>query len=168
MIFQMKKITLVLTSFFFAALVNAQAPAVASSTAGTQTAQKVDVSKVLEFKEENHDFGKIPYGKPVEFDVAIKNISNEPIKIENVKVGCGCTTPKFEQGKSYAPGETFKVTLGFSGYAPDPNGPFEKSVDIFFNNGLTKQIKFHGTSYKAAETPAPANTSVQKLKTSSK
>ena len=158
----MKKITLVLSSLFFAVLVNAQAPAVASATTGTQTEQKADISKVLEFKEENHDFGKIPYGKPVEFDVAIKNISKDAVKIENVKVGCGCTTPKYEAGKTYAAGETFKVTLGFSGYA---EGPFEKYVDIFFNNGMTKQIKFHGTGYKVAETPAPANTGIQKLKT---
>lgn len=161
----MKKITLALTALFMAALVHAQPPAVASATTGTQTEQKADVSKVLEFKEENHDFGKIPYGKPVEFEVAIKNISSEPVKIENVKVGCGCTTPKYEQGKTYAPGENFKVTLGFSGYA---DGPFEKYVDIFFSNGLSKQIKFHGTGYKVAETPAPANTGVQKLKNSGK
>lgn len=158
----MKKITLVLTSLFVAAIVNAQTPA-ATSTSSVQTEQKADISKVLEFKEENHDFGKIPYGKPVEFDVAIKNISNEPVKIENVKVSCGCTTPKYEQGKTYAPGETFKVTLGFSGYA---DGVFEKTVDIFFNNGLSKQVKFHGIGYKVAETPAPANTGVQKLKNS--
>jgi hypothetical protein len=162
----MKKITLVLTSFCFAAIVNAQSPAIAPSAKGTQSEQKADISKVLEFKEENHDFGKIAYGKPVEFDVAIKNIGKDSIRIENVKAGCGCTTPKYEQGKSYAPGETFKVTLGFSGYAPD--GPFEKYVDLFFNNGLTKQIKFHGTTYKAAETSAPANTGVQKLKNSGK
>ncbi|MCW3080843.1 DUF1573 domain-containing protein [Segetibacter sp.] len=161
----MKKITLVLTSLFVAALVNAQAPAGTTSAASTQITPKADITKVLEFKEENHDFGKIPHGKPVEFDVAIKNISSEPIKVENVKVGCGCTTPKYEQGKTYAPGETFKVTLGFSGYA---EGAFEKSVDIFFNNGMSKQIKFHGTTYKTAETPAPANTGVQKLKNSGK
>lgn len=162
----MKKVTLVLTSLFFAALVNAQTTAsTTSAAASTQLTPKADIAKVLEFNEENHDFGKIPYGKPVEFDVAIKNISNEPVKIENVKVGCGCTTPKYEQGKAYAPGETFKVTLGFSGYA---DGFFEKYVDITFSNGLTKQIKFHGTGYKAAETPAPANTGVQKLKNSGK
>jgi len=137
----MKRISLVLTSLFVAAIVNAQTPAVAANQTASQataTTPKADISKVLEFKEENHDFGKIPYGKPVEFEVPIKNISSDSVKIENVKVGCGCTTPKYEQGKSYAPGENFKVTLGFSGYA---EGPFEKYVDIFFNNGLTKQIR---------------------------
>lgn len=160
----MKKITLFLTSLFVVAIVNAQTPAAGTANT-TSTEQKTDITKVLAFSEENHDFGKIPYGKPVEFDVTIKNVSPDTVKIENVKVGCGCTTPKYEQGKSYAPGETFKVTLGFSGYA---DGQFEKFVDIFFNNGLSKQIKFHGTGYKVPETPAPANGAVQKLKNSGK
>lgn len=167
----MKKITSLLTGLFAVTFINAQTPATGSATANTNaaatsaTAPKADIAKVLQFNEENHDFGKIPYGKPVEFDVQIKNISPDSVKIENVKVGCGCTTPKYEQGKSYAPGENFKVTLGFSGYA---EGPFEKYVDIFFNNGLSKQIKFHGVGYKVPETPAPTNGAVQKMKNSGK
>lgn len=156
----MKKVILFTTSLFVAAIVNAQTPATNTAN-NAPTVQKTDVSKVVEIQDENHDFGKIPYGKPVEYDVMIKNISSDTVKIENVKVGCGCTTPKYEQGKAYAPGETFKVTLGFSGYA---DGKFEKSVEIFFNNGLSKQVKFHGVGYKVAETPAPANSAVQKLK----
>jgi len=166
----MKKLSGFAVCLFAASVINAQAPATTSvaatnSAAATTTTPKADISKVLEFKEENHDFGKIPYGKPVEFDVLIKNISADSVKIDNVKVGCGCTTPKYEQGKSYAPGQDFKVTLGFTGYA---DGPFEKYVDIFFNNGLSKQIKFHGIGYKVPETPAPANNAVQKLKNSGK
>lgn len=156
----MKKIIGFLTFLLIAAYTNAQTTAsvTANSTALTP---KSDIAKVLEFKEENHDFGKIPYGKPAEFDVMIKNVGPDSVKIENVKVGCGCTTPKYEQGKAYAPGENFKVTLGFSGYT---EGSFEKYVDIFFSNGLSKQIKFHGTGYKVADAPAPANSAVQKLK----
>lgn len=160
----MKKITLFLTALFFAALVNAQSPATASVVT-TQTEPKADINKALEFKEENHDFGKIPYGKPVEFDVLIKNISADSVKINNVNVGCGCTTPKYEAGKAYAPGESFKVTLGFSGYA---EGQFDKYVNIFFSNGLSKQIKFHGVGYKVPESSAPGNSAVQKLKNSGK
>ncbi len=129
----MKRITGFLMCLFVAAIVNAQTPATANVTANNPVAAnaaippKADISKVLEFKEDNHDFGKIPYGKPVEFDILIKNIGQESVKIDNVKVGCGCTTPKYEQGKNYAPGETFKVTLGFNGYT---DGSFEKPVDI--------------------------------------
>ena len=154
----MKKITLLLGSLMFVVMINAQTP---TTTAPTTEVPKVDIASVLKIAEADHDFGKIPYGKPVEFDVTVKNISKDSVKVDNVKVGCGCTTPRYEQGKAYAPGETFKVTLGFSGYA---DGPFEKGVDIFFNNGQTQHVKFHGTGYKVPETPAPANDGVQKLK----
>jgi len=157
----MKKTSLLIASFFIAGLINAQTPDAKAANGGAATEQKADIATSLQFKEENHDFGQIPYGKPVEFDVVIKNISNDSIKVDNVKVGCGCTTPKFEQGKAYAPGETFKVTLGYNGYA---DGAFEKYADIFFSNGTSKQIKFHGTGYKVPETPAPTNGAVQKLK----
>ncbi len=160
----MKKITLLFTGLFVAAIINAQAPAATTQASTNIITPAADVSKALSFKEENHDFGKIPYGKPVEFNVEIKNISSDSIKIDNVKVGCGCTTPKYQQGP-YAPGEAFKVTLGFSGYA---DGPFDKYVDIFFNNGMTKQIRFHGVGYKVAETTPSANTGIQKLKNGSK
>jgi hypothetical protein len=155
----MKKFTLFLCSAMFAVAINAQTPA---TTAPATAPAQADITKVLDIKEADHDFGKIAYGKPVEFDVVIKNISKDSVKIENVKVGCGCTTPRYEQGKTYAPGETFKVTLGFSGYA---EGHFEKYADIFFNNGLSKQVKFHGEGFKVPETPAPANGAVEKMKT---
>jgi hypothetical protein len=156
----MKKFTLALGSLFIAALINAQAPA----TAVAQQAAPVEISKVLDIKEATHDFGKIVMGKPVEFDVVIKNISSDSIKIDNVKVGCGCTTPRYEPGP-HAPGSTFKVTLGFSNMQ---EGHFEKYADIFFSNGLTKQVKFFGDGYKVAENSAPANGAVQKLKTGGK
>jgi hypothetical protein len=160
MSFQMKKTSLLLASLFVAGLFGVQAQETKPAQGTEQTEQKADISSALQFSVENHDFGKIAYGKPVEFDVVIKNISKDSVKIENVKVGCGCTTPKYEQGKSYAPGETFKLTLGFSGNA---EGHFEKYADIYFNNGMSKQIKFHGDGYKVPETPAPAN-GAQKLK----
>lgn len=156
----MKRITFFLTALFATVLVNARTPVTGTATPAA-TEQKADVSKYVELKEDNHDFGKIPYGKPVEYDVLMKNISKDSIKIENVRVSCGCTTPKYDQGKSYASGENFKITLGFSGYT---DGAFEKSVTIFFNNGLSELVKFHGVGYKVPETSAPSNNAVQKLK----
>ena len=155
----MKKMSLFLSSLFIAALIHAQAPAVNNN----MLTPAADITKALAFKEENHDFGKIPYGKPVEFDVEMKNISSDSIKIDNVKVSCGCTTPKYQAGP-YAPGESFKVTLGFSGYA---DGAFEKYVDLFFSNGMTKQVRFHGTGYKVETTPA-VKAGIQKLKNGGK
>lgn len=158
----MKNFLLLICSLLIAFSMNAQTE---TPVPEVKQLPKLDIGTVLQFNETDHDFGKIPYGKPVEFDITIKNISKDSVKVDNVKVGCGCTTPKYEQGKAYASGESFKITLGFSGYA---DGPFEKGVDIFFNNGQTQHIKFHGTGYKVPETPAPANGAVQKLKEAGK
>ncbi len=100
-----------------------------------------DITKVLKFKNDNYDMGKITYGKPTEFSVDIENISAAPITIENVMVGCGCTTPKYEKGQVIAPGAHASVVLGFNGSAV---GNFTKVATIFFNGNVTKQISFHG------------------------
>lgn len=124
-------------------------------------AQEKNINEYLKFSETVHDFGKTPYGKAVEFDIVLTNLSKDSIKIENVKVGCGCTTPKWSAGP-YAAGETFKITLGFNGYS---EGHFEKYVDVYFSGGLHQQIKFTGEGYKVPENPAPQNAATQKMKT---
>ena len=154
----MKNIALVFFSVLVFNLCNAQVKPLPAANAP----QVQDIKKLVEFKELDHDFGKIPYGKPVEFDVLIKNVSNDSVKIENVQVGCGCTTPKWQPGP-YAAGENFKITLGFNGYT---EGMFNKVVTIYFSGGASQLIKFHGETFKAPENPAPANGTVQKLKTS--
>lgn len=129
--------------------VHAQAPQVSD-----------DVAKVVQFKETDHNFGKIPYGKPAEFNLEMKNISSEPVTIEEVRVGCGCTTPKWQPGP-YAAGEDFKITVGFNGYT---EGQFTKTITVYFKGGLQQVIKFHGETYKTPDNAAPANEAVNQLK----
>lgn len=160
----MKKILFAAAAFLAASVLNAQTTTAPAPSAGTANTQTQDVAKVIDFKETDHDFGKIAYGKPVEFDVQMTNLSKDSIKITNVQAGCGCTTPKWQPGP-YAAGSNFKVTLGFNGYT---EGHFEKYVTIFFENGLSRQIKFHGETFKTPDNAAPANGAVQKLKPSGK
>jgi hypothetical protein len=108
--------------------------------AQTSPAQ-TDITKVVKFTNDNYDMGKIVYGKPTEFTVDIENISSAPITIDNVMVGCGCTTPKYEKGQVVAPGAHASVVLGFNGSAI---GNFTKMATIFFSGNLTKQVSFHG------------------------
>jgi hypothetical protein len=151
----MKKVLMLLLPALFAVmLLHAQ-----DATAN----QQPDIAKVIDFKELDHDFGKIPQGKPVEFDLFMKNLSADSVRIENVQVGCGCTTPKWQPGP-YAAGEIFKITVGFSGNA---NGVFSKQITVFFNGGLSKVIRFHGETFKTPDNPAPANGAVQQLKPAS-
>lgn len=109
-------------------------------TALPQRNPSIDINKALIFKEISHDLGIFPYGKQMEYDVSITNVSDEAIKIDSVNVACGCTTPKYLPGP-YKPGETFNVNLGFNGKA---EGYFEKSANIFFSNGTHQHIKFYG------------------------
>ena len=149
----MKKLLLLVPAFFVALALNAQTQTQSSD-------EQKDITKVIEFKELDHDFGKIPFGKPAEFELDMKNISSDTVKIENVQVGCGCTTPKWSAGP-YAPGEDFKVGIGFNGAT---DGEFHKVVTIFFNGGLQQVIKFHGQTFKTPDNAAPANASIEKLK----
>jgi hypothetical protein len=107
----------------------------------TRTPQPVDIAKVLKFTNDNYDMGKIAFGKPTEFTVSIQNISNYNISLDNVMVGCGCTTPKYTKDQVILPGATATVVLGFNGSAV---GNFSKSATIFFSGNLTKAVTFHG------------------------
>ncbi len=149
----MKKFALFFSAMFVLAVSHAQTGSLASST-------PPDITKVVTFKELDHDFGKIPYGKPAEFDLEITNITSDTLSIQDVKAGCGCTTPKWKPGP-YQAGETFKVTIGFNGYT---EGNFSKVVTVFFPGGLSQVIKFHGETYKAPADPAPGNAALNNLK----
>lgn len=149
----MKKFVLLFACVAAFASLRAQAPQVND-----------DISKVVQFKELDHDFGKIPYGKPAEYTLDMKNVSHDSVTIEDVKVGCGCTTPKWQPGP-YATGKDFNITIGFNGYT---EGQFNKVVTVYFKGGLSQLIKFHGETFKAPDTPAPNNGAVQKLKSGGK
>lgn len=149
----MKKALLMIPALFAVMLLHAQS---------TEQEQKTapDITKVVEFKELDHDFGKIPFGKPAEFQLEMKNISDDTVRIENVQVGCGCTTPKWQPGP-YKAGETFKIGIGFNG---NTDGAFQKVVTVFFSNGMSQVIKFHGQTYKTPDNAAPTNGVLEKIK----
>jgi hypothetical protein len=153
----MKKLLLIIPTLFAVMFVKAQ------STEQEQKSQP-DITKFVEFKELDHDFGKIPFGKPAEFELEMKNISSDTIRIENVQVGCGCTTPKWQPGP-YEAGQSFKVGIGFNG---NTDGAFQKVVTIFFSNGMSQVIKFHGQTYKTPDNAAPGNAAIEKIKPGSK
>lgn len=100
-----------------------------------------DIDKIISITNADYDMGKISSGKPLEYNLVIKNISTDTIMLLDVKVGCGCTTPKFKANENLLPGKSTFITLGFNGGA---TGEFSKFADIIFSGGLSKQVKFHG------------------------
>ena len=164
----MKKIALLTLGLVAVSLTFAQqkteAAKVAPPTPAVAEAPKPakDINKYFEFTNADWNFGKIAQGKPVEYDLYIKNISKDSAVLDNVQVSCGCTTPKYTKGQKFGPGEKIKVTLGFNAGVL---GSFAKSVTIFLNNNdFTKSVTFKGETFTVASTPAPANNATDKIK----
>ena len=114
---------------------------ISSLNAQTTPSSDNDITKYLKFTNDNYDMGKITNGKPVEYNVDVQNISNSNITLDNVIVGCGCTTPKYTKNQVLTPGAHTIITLGFNGSAI---GPFSKSATLFFSGNLVKPVSFHG------------------------
>ncbi|MFN2458943.1 MAG: DUF1573 domain-containing protein [Chitinophagaceae bacterium] len=115
---------------------------------------------VIELKEIEYNFGKIPQGKPVYHFFEVINKGALPLKVDNVLTSCGCTTPEWSKD-DVAPGQSTKIKVGYNAASP---GPFEKSITINYNGNQTKQIKIKGEVWQAPAGAAPANASVQFLK----
>jgi hypothetical protein len=125
--------------------------------------QKTDqqtVADPLALKEDLHDFGTIPQGKPVYYYFEIVNSGSVPLKLENVQASCGCTTPEWNK-EPVAAGSSDKIKVGYNAAV---EGPFEKFITITYNGNQTKQIRIKGTVWKAPAGSAPTNASVQFLK----
>lgn len=125
-----------------------------SGTAGV-TADPLKTNKA------EHDFGQIAQGKPVYTSFEITNSGTTPLKLDDVRAACGCTTPEWSRD-AIAPGATATIKVGFNAAV---EGHFDKPVTLMYNNGqLSKTLIIKGTVWKAPEGAAPANTSVQFLK----
>ncbi|MET0636826.1 MAG: DUF1573 domain-containing protein [Chitinophagaceae bacterium] len=116
--------------------------------------------EILLVKQTEHDFGKIPQGKPVFHNFEIVNTGNEPLTLQNVQATCGCTTPEWSR-EPIAPGATSVIKVGYNAAA---EGAFDKPITITYKEGQTKVLHIKGTVWKAPETSAPVNPSVQFLK----
>ena len=115
---------------------------------------------VLQLKETEHDFTKVPQGKPVFYIFEIVNTGAVALKLDDVHASCGCTTPEWSR-EPIAPGATAQIKVGYNAAA---EGYFEKTITITYNTNQTKQLKIKGTVWKAPEGAAPSNASVQFLK----
>ena len=160
---KMKKIALITFSFMAATMTFAQQAETKAPAASVVAPKPVkDINKYFEFTNTDWNFGKIAQGKPVEYDVLVKNISKDTAVLDNVQVSCGCTTPKYNKGQKIAPGATYKVTLGFNAGVL---GAFSKSITFYLNKSeFTKVVTFHGETFAAPAAPAPANNATNNIK----
>ena len=149
----MKKITI--SAFLFITILSAQAQV--NNSVGTALPTPVDV---LQLKENSHNFGKIPQGRPATYTFQIVNTGTTPLKLDNVRASCGCTTPEWSKA-AIEPGATAEIRVGYNAYA---EGTFTKTVTIIYNTNQTKLLTISGEVYKVPASSAPDNASVQLLK----
>ena len=76
-----------------------------------------------------HDFGDLLRGEPVTFNFKFKNISDQPIVIDNVRPDCGCTAPDWEN-VPVEPDSTGILSITFDA---NKKGYFNKKVKVFFS-----------------------------------
>lgn len=157
----MKKILLLSAFSCFSVMMYAQNEhAVPVSSAPAEVAKPVLVESLL-LKETEHDFGKIPQGKPVTYVFEVVNTGKTALKIDNVQASCGCTTPEWDREKAIEPSTSSKITVGYNAAA---EGPFTKLVTITYNGTQTKQLTIKGEVWKTPAASAPANEAVSGLK----
>lgn len=125
----------------------------AFSQSATPPPQAKEIGSVIEFKNDAYNFGKIVYGKPVEYIVEFKNISKDTLTILQAQPGCGCTTPSFTPNEKFGPGQVSKMTIRFNSSVI---GAFTRYIDVYFSGGLSKKLTFTGEGFQEAA-PAPAN-----------
>jgi hypothetical protein len=166
----MKKIFTLFTVCSFAIAAHAQTTMVAADphaghdhgATATTTAPVAPVAEdALALKETEHDFGKIPQGKPVTTIFEVTNTGKAPFKLDNVQASCGCTTPQWDKEKVIAPGEKSEITVGYNAAA---EGFFTKTVTITYNGTQSKQVIIKGEVWKTPASSAPANTGLNDLK----
>lgn len=80
----------------------------------------------LQFTKTNHSFGKIKQNVPATYVFNFKNVSNQPVVIENATAECGCTSPEYPKGV-IAKGGSNKIKVTFNAQAP---GAFNKKVTV--------------------------------------
>jgi len=148
----MKKIAIVITLFTTMFAARAQ-----TSNTAVALPKPPDF---LQLKENSHNFGKIPQGRPAVYTFEIVNTGATPLRLDNVQASCGCTTPEWSKDP-IAPGATAKIRVGYNAYA---DGAFAKTVTIIYNTNQTKTLTISGEVFKSPVSSAPENASVQLLK----
>ena len=96
----------------------------------------------ISFEEETHDFGTIPDDTKVSHRFEFTNTGEEPLVIQEVEAGCGCTAPSYSD-EPVQSGESGYVDVEYdSGFRDVPH--FNQRVTIQAN---TEQ----GTHYVAVQ-----------------
>jgi len=103
------------------------------SESGKIDSSIIDAKNPAEFKfqENEYDFGAIAEGEIISHTFEFENSGKSPLIIEQVKAGCGCTTPKGWPKEPISPGEKGKIEVEFN--SKGKRGKQKKIISIVAN-----------------------------------
>jgi hypothetical protein len=102
--------------------------------------------------EDLWDFGNITATYPVGHVFKVKNVGDQPLVIDHISAGCGCTTTTLSQN-TIDPGKEVLLGLTFNSATLAPGTSAEKSLTITCNDPQTpaKVVRIKaGLSYQGA------------------
>lgn len=83
----------------------------------------------FKFDKETHDFGTIPFNKPVSYEFSFSNVGDAPIILTDVAPSCGCSVADFVT-IPLKPGGSSKIKVTYNAAV---KGPFTKSFVVKSN-----------------------------------
>lgn len=84
------------------------------------------------FKEEVHDFGKVPRGPELQYNFKFTNKGNANLIIERVQTSCGCTGATVGEKTEYKKNESGEIKVNFTTQGREGNQ--EKTIIIYSND----------------------------------
>lgn len=73
--------------------------------------------------------GVLKYNEPAFIRFPFRNLSDQPLTIDNIRTGCGCTAPEWFEG-AVAPGDTSSVLIE---YDAQKQGYFRQWIRVYFH-----------------------------------
>lgn len=90
------------------------------------------------FKENVHDFGKVPRGPELQYNFRFTNKGNSSLNIERVQTSCGCTGATVGEKSDYAKNESGEIKVNFSTQGRE--GHQEKTIIVYSNDPQNPQV----------------------------
>ncbi|MEW6773172.1 MAG: DUF1573 domain-containing protein [Bacteroidota bacterium] len=89
-----------------------------------------DELPIIDFEEEEHDFGKIVQGEKVSYNFKFTNVGKSNLVISSAAASCGCTVADFPK-EPIPPGKSGKITVEFN--SEGKSGYTEKTITVVTN-----------------------------------
>lgn len=115
---------------------NNQSPSSEPTTNDIQIGNKNQLP-IIDFEEEEHDFGKIIQGEKLRYDFKFTNVGKGNLVISSAAASCGCTVADFPK-EPIPPGKTSKITVEFN--SEGKSGYIEKTITVVTNSEPNTQI----------------------------